>query len=132
VPPKNRPSRPTFGGKLLATPVPLPDDEAPPPQDVTPPAEEPPPAPAPTPAVLTPASLPQTPDHARPASPRPSRPHRERPPGTIRLDDRAGQALWEAYLEAKTHDPFLSYRQFASGIILEGLTIRRHPPKPAP
>jgi len=50
---------------------------------------------------------------------------RERPPGTIRLDDRAGQALWEAYVHVKTQDPFLSYRQFSSQIILDGLTAHR-------
>ena len=117
MPAKSRPGRPTFGGKLLAVPTPLPDDpddEAPPPQDSAPAAEEPLPA---QPTEPTPA-----PNHASAASPSPRRPTRERPPGTIRLDDRAGQALWDAYVEAKTQDPFLSYRQFASQIILDGLT----------
>lgn len=109
MPAKSRPGRPAFGGKLLAVPTPLPDDETPPPQGSASAAEEPPPAqpPEPTPA------------------PSPRRPTRERPPGTIRLDDRAGQALWEAYVQTKTQDPFLSYRQFASQIILDGLTAHR-------
>ena len=117
MPAKSRPGRPTFGGKLLAVPTPLPDDEAPPLQGSASAAEEPPPAP---PTEPTPA-----PDHASAAGPSPRRPTRERPPGTIRLDDRAGQALWDAYVEAKTQDPFLSYRQFASQIILDGLTAHR-------
>jgi hypothetical protein len=46
-------------------------------------------------------------------------------PSTIRLDDRAGNPLYDAFLGAKQQDPFLSYRQFASGIVLDGLAAHR-------
>jgi len=49
----------------------------------------------------------------------------KKPPSTIRLDDRAGHPLFDAFLEAKRQDPFLSYRQFASGIVLDGLAAHR-------
>jgi len=62
----------------------------------------------------------------------PNRPTRERPPSTIRLDDRAGRELWDAYVKAKTQDPFLSYRQFASGVVLDGLATHRRREKRSP
>jgi hypothetical protein len=45
---------------------------------------------------------------------------RDRPPA-LRLSDHATTELWQAYLAAKQADPFLSYRQFASSIVLIGL-----------
>lgn len=121
--------RPSFGGQLLTVPTPLPDDDESKPveksvstiEELPPPAKstEPEPAaeePAP-PSELTSAV---SDEHAVPET-RSARPSRERAPGTIRLDDKAGQALWGAYLEAKIQDPFLSYRQFASRVVLDGL-----------
>jgi hypothetical protein len=136
VPPKNRSGRPTFGGKLLAVPTPLPDDdEAQPVETSTSTVEElPPPAkptePTPPLPEHAPPSLEQTPDQRHTASL--SRPNRERAPGTIRLNDRAGQALWEAYVEAKIQDPFLSYRQFASGVVHDGIAVHHRRQKRAP
>ncbi len=46
---------------------------------------------------------------------------RQGPPSTLRITDAAGEALWAAYLVAKTADPFLSFRQFASAVVLDGL-----------
>ncbi|MGH7745241.1 MAG: hypothetical protein ACREQ5_10655 [Candidatus Dormibacteria bacterium] len=129
MPPKNRSGRSAFGGKLLAVPTPLPDDdeESASAAEEVPPTKptEPPPAPESASVLLepAPASLQRPPDEANAASPR--RPSRERAPGTIRLDDRSGQALWEAYIEAKVQDPFLSYRQFASRVVHDGLAVHR-------
>jgi hypothetical protein len=48
-------------------------------------------------------------------------------PGTIRLNEQAGGELWRAYVEVKAADPFLSYRQFASTVVLDGLRAhKRH------
>jgi hypothetical protein len=49
----------------------------------------------------------------------------KKPPSTIRIDDKAGHPLFDAFLEAKRQDPFLSYRRFASGIVLDGLAVHR-------
>jgi hypothetical protein len=49
----------------------------------------------------------------------------KKPPGTLRLNDVAGGQLWDAFLEAKDADPFLSYRKFASDVILDGLAARQ-------
>lgn len=141
MPPKSRTGRPTFGGNLLAVPTPLPDDDdAPPSEDLV--GEEPSspvqpvdqtPVPEPVPPQPHPTTAsPDTPDSARPASPTPNRSTRERPPSTIRLDDRAGRELWDAYVKAKTQDPFLSYRQFASGVVLDGLATQRRREKRSP
>jgi hypothetical protein len=37
------------------------------------------------------------------------------------LSERASEALWAAFVEAKNADPFLSYRQYASRIVQDGL-----------
>jgi hypothetical protein len=47
-------------------------------------------------------------------------------PGTIRLNEQASSELWRAYVEAKAADPFLSYRQFASTVVLEGLRAHKY------
>ncbi|MCA1694816.1 MAG: hypothetical protein LC749_08830 [Actinobacteria bacterium] len=71
-----------------------------------------------------PASATEQPEDA---NPRPTaRPKAEKQaPGTIRLNEQAGRSLWDSYLEAKTDDPFLSYRQFASAVVLDGLASRQ-------
>ena len=133
MPPKNRSGRPAFGGKLLAVPTPLPDDdEAQPVEESAPAIEElplttptePPPAPDLAPVLPEPVLGSLHPDEINAARPS-HRPSRERAPGTIRLDDRSGHALWEAYVGAKVQDPFLSYRQFASRVVLDGLAVHR-------
>ena len=123
-----------FGGTLLGTPQPLPDeDDAPMPvRAPQPPAAavevaeearaaepEPEPAPAPgsRPAVRQKAAQP-------PSEAQPTPPAAKSAPGTLRLNDVAGAALWAAYLEAKASDPFLSYRQFASNVVIAGLDRR--------
>jgi cell pole-organizing protein PopZ len=55
----------------------------------------------------------------------------KKPPGTLRLNEVAGSQLWDAFLEAKDADPFLSYRKFASDVILDGLATRRRRQKRA-
>lgn len=137
MPPSNRRRGGTFGGSLLGVPAQLPDDG-----DQTTEPEQPDPAPAdeapapppnlapvhvanePAPAVeaQTVESLPPPGEEPRA---KPTGVKRDRPPATIRLDERAGGGLWDAYLEAKAADPFLSYRQFASGVVLDGLDRRR-------
>src|SRR4051812_32087307 len=101
-------------GGLLAVPQALPDDdhaaetisEAP---EVVPESprlvEETTTAPSPLKAVEpepAPAQTSAVPTRAVPAA-----------PSTLRVNDAAGKALWEAFLVAKHVDPFLSYRQFA-------------------
>ena len=141
MPPKSRTGRHTFGGNLLAVPTPQPDDDAPLSEDTTPVGEERSPVqrvdqtPVPEPVTPRPqptTTSPPTPDSARPTSPTPNRPVREHPPSTIRLDDRAGRELWDAYVKAKTQDPFLSYRQFSSGVVLDGLATQRRREKRSP
>lgn len=141
MPAKNRRRGSGFGGSLLNVPQALPeDDETPEPEPTPKPAS----VPSLVPAAVSPVSepepepAPQERLDARVGSIKtgeddlgvrardviraevreePAR----KPPGTIRLNDPAGQALWQAYLEAKTADPFLSYRQFASTVVLDGL-----------
>ena len=139
MPPSRRSNRGgAFGGSLLAVPNPLPDD------DLIPPAEE-----SPTqqefesdttvPASLTPAHLPspaleptaQEEDDAHPVSALRGSAVGRRPPSTIRIDDKAGLQLFEAFVEAKRQDPFLSYRQFASSIVLDGLNVHHRRQKRA-
>jgi len=140
VPPSRRSNRGgAFGGSLLAVPNPLPDD------DVIPPTEE----------SLTeqefdtdttvPASLAaghsqspalenpkaQEEDDAYPVSALRGSAVGRRPPSTIRIDDKAGYQLFEAFVEAKRQDPFLSYRQFASSIVLDGLNVHQRRQKRA-
>lgn len=121
-----------FGGTLLGTPQPLPDeDDAPAPVQ----APQPPVAAVEAPeeartTELERAPAPRSRPAARPkAAPAPSEAQPRLPvaksaPGTLRLNDVAGPALWAAYLEAKASDPFLSYRQFASNIVMAGLGRR--------
>lgn len=45
----------------------------------------------------------------------------DEPPTTVRLSDRAGAALWEAFVEAKRDDPFLTYVEYASAVVTDGL-----------
>jgi hypothetical protein len=109
-------------GGLLSVPTPLPDDDqaAVAPVEAVQTAQEAPAvmeglperknAPAPTPEPVRTAEAPAD--------------ARKGPPGTIRLNDTAGRTLWEAYLTAKATDPFLSYRQFASEVVAEGLSAR--------
>lgn len=138
MPPKRRPGG-GFGGSLLAVPTPIPDDD-----DVD--QQEAPESAAVTPAPQSTAG--QTPSDVKSGNDersgeRPTDPDRDviddevsqqppaleriekRPPSTIRLDDRAGHPLFDAFLVAKQQDPFLSYRQFASGIVLDGLAAHR-------
>lgn len=149
MPPRKRGG--TFSGSLLDVPTPLPDEDdrvgEEPSEPSSPPAAvlapEPPPQapepPAPEPAAGAPDVQPE-PDAAasdetagrQPGSRRSrgsgaatSGASRERPPATIRLDDRAAPQLWDTYVEAKQADPFLSYRQFASGVVLDGLAAHR-------
>lgn len=97
----SRPRRGNFTS-LLSVPTPLPDDDQPEPQ-----------------------APPEPPAAAERAAPQPARSPRAHPPSTIRLAAQAGQQLWQAYLEAKHANPFLSYRQFASGVVLDGLAAHR-------
>jgi hypothetical protein len=60
-------------------------------------------------------------DDPAPAIAKPQKPA----PGTIRLNEHAGATLWEAYLDAKAIDPFLSYRQFASSVVLDGIAAQQ-------
>ena len=142
-----------FGGSLLRVPTPLPDDDLAaediPAEDPPAAPEAPEVSSAPSEPLVEPIgleSLPEgeeselEPNQARPTvsapveAPRrasrgsggatPARTGRDRPPATIRLDDRAGAALWDAFVEEKKADPFLSYRQFASGVTLDGLGVR--------
>lgn len=107
---------------LLTVPKPLPDDEYD--EGSSPLAEEARSVDEAPPVAQVP---PETPDiqlvpEAPPAS-QLTGPPRKGPPGTIRLNEAAGRRLWEAYLEAKSADPFLSYRQFASQVVGDGLAV---------
>jgi len=142
VPPKSRPQRKTgFRGSLLAVPEPLPDDESddevistdPAPAPGQMPTRQLEPEPTSEPDRVSAAPEPQLPggptsieDDSEPPLEQPeSTPAKDkRPPGTLRLNDLAAPQLWDAYLEDKTADPFLSYRQFASRIVLDGLAVR--------
>lgn len=143
MPPSRRSKRGgSFGGNLLVVPEPLPDDE---PAEVTKQAAEEEQAPSEA-EVATRETVGEMPGHVVPAElgpeavievtelPEPVTPSdaeavtgervegsKRRPPSTIRLDNKAGHPLFDAFLEAKQRDPFLSYRQFASGIVLDGL-----------
>lgn len=140
--PPNRRRGGGFGGSLLATPKPLPEDEpttaeegpADPPVALTvaPAATEPEqpavasavtaaPEPEVEPAALDPEPAPVAVDDPAPEAATQRGRGDKKPPSTIRLDDRAGHPLFDAFLVAKQQDPFLSYRQFASGIVLNGL-----------
>ncbi len=79
------------------------------------------------PAEVTVSTPDNFPEQSEDVDPRPAaRPKAEKQaPGTIRLNEQAGRSLWESYLEAKTDDPFLSYRQFASAVVLDGLASRQ-------
>jgi hypothetical protein len=134
VPPRSRTARgTTFSGNLLAVPTPLPDDDEQEPVGERDPANE---APRPLREAL-PTQESETAAEDWPAAaedPIPDgaggqtaqiRPGRDRAPGTLRIDGRAGEPLWQAYIEAKSLDPFLSYRQFASGIVLDGLAVHK-------
>lgn len=137
MPPKSRTQRrAAFSGSLLTVPEPLPDDD--PTQEASPKqalaaAPEPEPqsdkAPTAVPAKCEePHSLPTTQEVPSPPTPEPNQPataKRDRPPETVRLDKRASAELWDVYIQAKTADPFLSYRQFASGVVLDGLATHR-------
>jgi hypothetical protein len=135
VPPKSRTQRRTaFSGSLLAVPEPLPDDE---PTQVSSsrqalaavPEPEPPSDKAPTAMPAEgeePNSVPTTKEAPSPPEPnQPATAKRDRPPETVRLDKRASAELWDVYIKAKKADPFLSYRQFASGVVLDGLAAHR-------
>jgi hypothetical protein len=65
------------------------------------------------------------PKEAEPANAEDVHGRRKTAPSTIRLNDPAGSALWNAYIEAKTRDPFLSYRQFASAVVLHGIAATK-------
>ncbi len=137
MPPNTRRRGGGFGGNLLAVPTPLPDDE---PTSGDKPAGEQPepvsgsPVPETQPPILPSAQpkppvavvVPQVQQECETRAPaHEGSPARRRPPSTIRLDDKAGHPLFDAYVEAKRLDPFLSYRQFASGIVLDGLAAHR-------
>lgn len=124
-----------FGGSLLTVPQALPDDDEP---TTAPEAGEPPgqverervpePASSPEPAVGSIVAGENRDTQARDAEPAGAgdeRAGRKTPPSTIRLNDSAGSALWGAYVEAKSHDPFLSYRQYASAVVLDGIAARK-------
>lgn len=123
MPPSTRRARrPSFGGNLLNVPQPLPDDEAPVPsgQDsAAPPADG---AGAPTDPTAPPSAGEQQTSAVGAGNAA-----RGRAPGTIRLTEDAAAQLWASYVEAKNLDPFLSYRKFASSVILDGLATARHP-----
>jgi hypothetical protein len=139
VPPSRRSNRGgAFGGSLLAIPTPLSDDEP------IPSAKEPAAEQAPDAAPRVPDGLAVVPqpspdlepkakkeDDAQSASAEWGSAAGRRPPSTIRLDDKAGHQLFDAFVEAKRQDPFLSYRQFASGIVLDGLTLHNRRQKRA-
>lgn len=78
---------------------------------------------APNPASSEPAAPAQ--QAVRTPAAEPGRTGRSGPPATLRLNEQAGAALWDAYLAAKQADPFLSYRQFASAVVLQGLHRER-------
>ncbi len=106
-----------FGGSLIGMPSRLPEDddepEAPAPAaipDRT--LAEPEPAPEP-------AAPPRRPATKRATAPRGRR--RESAPQTVRLSGPASSALWDGYLAAKEEDPFLTYVDYASGIVTDGL-----------
>lgn len=116
------PGKTRFGSGSLIGPVPpLPDEE----EEPSPPLSLPTPAdqgPDPTsgqPATATAQQAARTP----PAEP--GRSGRSGPPATLRLNEQAGAALWDAFVAAKQADPFLSYRQFASAVVLQGLHRQR-------
>jgi hypothetical protein len=132
VPPSKRRSR-GFGGSLLTTPQVLPDDdEETSAVELTADTRS-----APVAAVRSLAEdIPSEPP-AMPRQPEPPKKERElspssepkqspakKPPGTLRLNEVAGPQLWDAFLEAKDADPFLSYRKFASDVVLDGLATR--------
>jgi hypothetical protein len=139
VPPSRRSNRGgAFGGSLLAVPNPLPDD------DLIAPAEESPTEPefdtdTTVPASLAAAHSPspdlepkaQEEDDAHAVSALRGSAIGRRPPSTIRIDDKAGHQLFEAFVEAKRQDPFLSYRQFASSVVLDGLNVHHRRQKRA-
>ena len=135
MPPRSRTARgATFSGNLLAVPTPLPDDdEQPQVGESTPTTGGPRPLRTPSPPTHEPAPAIEDqqcavkdpiPDGGAEQTVQ-TRPGRDRAPGTLRIDGRAGEPLWDAYVEAKTVDPFLSYRQFASGIVLDGLAVHK-------
>lgn len=128
------PARSRKGGfNLLSSPQPIVDDDD---DETSPPAASGAASPLPKPQVV-PEPEPEErkveaapkPIAAKPAAaksaPSPVRPGVKAPPGTIRLNQAAGTSLWDEYLEAKTADPFLSYRQFASDVVKDGLAARR-------
>ena len=132
MPPNRRSNRGgAFGGSLLAVPTPLSDD------DPLSPTEESPTEQSSETDTTVPASLaaarsqpspvlePEAPeeDDAHSVSAVRGSAAERRPPSTIRIDDKAGHQLFEAFVDAKRLDPFLSYRQFASGIVLDGLNV---------
>jgi len=138
VPPSRRSNRGgAFGGSLLAIPTPLSDDE-PIPSAKEPAAEQADAAPrVPDGLAVVPQPSPdlepkaKKEDDAQSASAEWGSAAGRRPPSTIRLDDKAGHQLFDAFVEAKRQDPFLSYRQFASGIVLDGLTLHNRRQKRA-
>lgn len=144
MPPSER-RRSSFGGagSLLGPVKPIPDDD-PPEQPAPAPAAEPEPeqtvpAPAPEQRAAPPEPEPGPEQRAAEPAPEPSRRANRggRPmarrrrgkddeaPTTVRLSDRAGAALWEAFVEAKREDPFLTYVEYASGIVEGGLDRER-------
>ena len=131
MPPSRRSNRGgAFGGSLLAVPTPLPDDEVIPLAAES--AEHAPDVGPRDPESLaialpqrSPALEAQVEDDAQFESAVRGSAAGRRPPSTIRLDERAGHPLFDAFVEAKRQDPFLSYRQFASGVVLDGLTLHR-------
>jgi len=105
--------------KLAAAPEPREREREPePPTPVARPTPAPAPEPEPAPPEETPA-----PDPAASAPPRAAEGSRRRqgPPATLRVNDVAGRALWDAFLVEKAQDPFLSYREFVSRVVLAGL-----------
>ena len=140
MPPSRRSNRGgAFGGSLLAVPNPLPGD------DLIPPAEDSlterefdtdTTVPASLAAGQSPSPTLESPEaqeegDAHPVSALRGSAVGRRPPSTIRIDDKAGHQLFEAFVEAKRQDPFLSYRQFASSIVLDGLNVHQHRQKRA-
>lgn len=137
MPPSKRRSR-GFGGSLLTKPQELPDEE-----DETAQREQT--GPSYETSVAAAQSLLDDVETPSPAMPTQSEPPKEeqdtgppasvveekrasstkKAPGTLRLNEIAGPQLWDAFLEAKDADPFLSYRKFASDVVLDGLAVRR-------
>jgi hypothetical protein len=124
--------RASFGGGSLLGPVkPIPDDDVPTAEpDPTPPTVSEPEEEQPS---VVPARAPQIDaERAERVRRRGGRPMARRRrgiedegPATIRLDEGAKAALWESFVRAKQQDPFLTYTEHASAIVMDGIDRER-------